>query len=47
MTVVGAILGTITFLAITAVFTIVTWWLFKLALNEKVDEDQPNKETVS
>lgn len=47
MTVLGAILGTITFLAITAAFTFATWWLFRLALNEKADEDQSNNETIS
>ena len=45
MTVLNAVLGTITFLAITVVFTLLTWWLFRIAIKEEVDEEQGNETT--
>ncbi len=46
MTVLNAVLGTITFLAITVVFTVLTWWIFKLALSEKNLIKQKDKKTI-
>ncbi len=47
MTVVNAVLGTLTFLLITAAFTFTTWWLFKLALKEEPEIEQANKEQIA
>lgn len=47
MTVLSAILGTFTFLLITAAFTFITWWLFRYALREKTEEEKSNMENVT
>ena len=41
MTVLNAVLGTITFLVITVAFTALTWFLFRLAIKEEAEEEQP------
>ncbi len=47
MTVLSAILGSITFLLITVAFTFITWWLFRYALREKPEEENNNVKNVT
>ena len=48
MSALNAVLGTITFLAITVVFTALTWWLFRIAMKEDgIEENQINDEPVA
>lgn len=46
MTVLNAILGTITFLLITVMFVLLTWLLFRLAIQDESKSKKHKKDTT-